>query len=95
MTDLVPADQIERIVGIERHPTQHYARLSRTDQSIYILHSAACRDSGIDLRYCPLSQALDYRFEAAWELMISVPDAPTPVEERGGLMALAHGAIAT
>ena len=59
MTDLVPADQIEQIVGARRHPTHHLGRAVSGEQTVYILHSAACKDSGLDLRECPFSIALD------------------------------------
>lgn len=59
MTELVPADEIEQIVGIERHETRHYARAVSEEQTVYILHSRRCRDSGRDLRECPFSVALD------------------------------------
>ena len=59
MTDLVPADEIEQIVGIERHPTRHYARAVSAEQIVYILHSQRCKASGRDLRDCLFSQALD------------------------------------
>ena len=35
MTDLVPADQIEQIVGIQRHPYRHYARAVTAEQTVY------------------------------------------------------------
>ncbi len=59
MTDLVPADRIEKIVGMSRHPTDHLGRAVSAEQTVYILHSAECRDSGIDLRDCEYSTALD------------------------------------
>lgn len=59
MADIVPADQIEQIVGIERHPTRHYARAVSAEQTVYILHSQECRDRYDDLRECPFSRALD------------------------------------
>jgi hypothetical protein len=59
MTDLVPADQIERIVGIERHPTLHFGRAVADTETFYILHSRKCKDSGLDLRQCKFSLALD------------------------------------
>lgn len=59
MTDLVSSDEIERIVGIERHPTRHYARAVSAEQMVYILHSQRCKDSGRDLRDCLFSLALD------------------------------------
>lgn len=65
MTNLVDPATIESIVGVPRHPTQHWARakerdnLGRWHHRVYILHSQACVDSGIDLRDCPYSLALD------------------------------------
>lgn len=63
MTDIVPADQIEHIVGAKRHATLHLARAVSSNQTVYILHSHQCltdaRRFGRDLRECPFSQALD------------------------------------
>lgn len=59
MTDLVPATEIERIVGIARHRQAHYGRAVSSEQVVYILHSKQCVDSGIDLRDCSFSTALD------------------------------------
>lgn len=59
MTALVPPDAIEKIVGARRHPTRHIGRAVEAEQMVYILHSAECKDSGIDLRDCPFSVALD------------------------------------
>lgn len=59
MTDLAPASDIERIVGIERHATRHYARAVSDEETVYVLHSHRCKDSGIDLRECLYSLALD------------------------------------
>jgi hypothetical protein len=59
MSDLVPAEDIERIVGVQRHYQAHYGRASSTEQVVYILHSKECLDSGIDLRECRFSVALD------------------------------------
>lgn len=59
MTNLVPADQIEQHVGARRHQLAHLGRANSTEQTVYILHSHACRDSGIDLRACIYSRALD------------------------------------
>lgn len=59
MTDLVPADRIEQHVGARRHPLAHLGRANSTEQTVYILHSHACRDRGIDLRTCSYSRALD------------------------------------
>lgn len=59
MSDLVPAGDIERIVGVTRHTTRHYGRAVSDEQTVYILHSQECKDSGIDLRDCMFSIALD------------------------------------
>lgn len=59
MTDLVPADQIEQIVGARRHPLAHLGRAVSAEQTVYVLHSQQCKDSGIDLRSCGYSVALD------------------------------------
>ncbi len=66
MTDLVPTDQIERIVGARRHPHQHLGRAVSAEQTVYILHSERCRDSGIDLRDCAYSKALDNGIDPDW-----------------------------
>jgi hypothetical protein len=60
MTQRVDSDKIEAIVGISRHPARHYARAVSAEQRVYILHSQECLDSGIDLRDCDYSRALDY-----------------------------------
>jgi len=72
MSDLVPADRIEAIVGVARHPTDHIGRAVSAEETVYILHSQECRDSGVDLRECPYSLALDFGIDpGAW-----VKDAP-------------------
>ena len=59
MSRVEKADKIEGIVGTKRHPTMHYAKADSTEQRVYLLHSAECLASGIDLRDCSLSEALD------------------------------------
>lgn len=59
MTDLVPADEIEAIVGVARHQSKHFARAVSAERKVYILHSQGCLDDEIDLRDCPYSLALD------------------------------------
>lgn len=76
MSALVPAGDIERIVGVDRHDTLHYARAVSDEQTVYILHSRKCVDSGIDLRKCRFSLALDNGIRLAeW-----VEDEPCVVE---------------
>ena len=38
MSDLVNPADIERIVGVQRHPKRHYARAVSAEQTVYILH---------------------------------------------------------
>ena len=60
MTDLVPRDQIETLVGAARHQTQHQGRVDTAEQRIYILHSHECLASIPDLRDCVYSLRLDF-----------------------------------
>jgi hypothetical protein len=77
MSNLVPADDIERIVGINRHRRAHYGRAVSAEQTVYILHSRECLDSGIDLRACRFSVALDRGIdERNWSGM---EDQPVPL----------------
>jgi hypothetical protein len=64
MSEIVPADQIEAVVGVSRHPRRHYARAISDEQLVYILHSALCKATTLDLRECPFSMALDNGIEA-------------------------------
>lgn len=59
MTALVPSTDIERIVGVKRHQTEHWGRAVSREQRVYILHSRECLDAADDLRRCPYSLALD------------------------------------
>lgn len=63
MSHLVAPDRIELLVGARRHPRQHLGRAVSADETIYILHSKECRATGIDLRDCEWSQALDRGIE--------------------------------
>ncbi|MCU1677696.1 MAG: hypothetical protein JWM93_2454 [Frankiales bacterium] len=75
MSDLVPTEDIERIVGAKRHPTEHVARAVSAEEQVYLLHSAECLALGRDLRDCPYSLALDEGInDIEWEV-----DAPLVV----------------
>lgn len=63
MTTLVNAKDIENIVGCMRDPHLHIGRFVTEEQCVYILHSRYCLDSGIDLRECTYSLALDNGFD--------------------------------
>ena len=60
MTDLVPAEDIEQLVGARRHRRAHLGYADATTETVFILHSQECKDSGIDLRDCSFSLALDH-----------------------------------
>ncbi len=76
MSDLVAVEDIERIVGVRRRPTEHWGRAVSDEGRVYILHSQECRDGGVDLRLCPFSIALDYGIdESDWD-----EDVPLLVE---------------
>lgn len=59
MTRLESAATIETKVGAPRHATDHLGRAVSVMQRVYILHSTECLESGIDLRSCRYSTALD------------------------------------
>jgi len=63
MTRLVSPSSIEEIVGVKRHRQAHFGRAVSAEQTFYILHSQRCLDSGIDLRECRFSVALDCGIE--------------------------------
>ena len=65
MSTLVPASQIEKIVGIKRDKILHYGRMVSDEDTdtIYILHSQDCVDSTGDLRDCPFPRG----FALSWD----------------------------
>jgi hypothetical protein len=65
MSNLVPAEEIEQIVGARRHAHQHLGRAVTSEETVYVLHSQRCKDSGIDLRECEWSWALDNGIDPA------------------------------
>jgi len=81
MTDLVSPDRIERIVGVDRHPTDHYGRGVSAEKVFYILHSRQCVDGTPDLRDCPYSLALDRGLVAGW------------TEDQPARLAIEHGRL--
>lgn len=59
MSNLVPNDQIERIVGHDRHSAHHLGRAVSAERTVYILHPESCPEADGDYRLCPWSLALD------------------------------------
>lgn len=82
MSEQVPADQIETIVGVQRDAMEHYGRSVSSERTVYILHSQECKDSTPDLRECPFSVALDRGIEdlIPWAEWRWVLDQPVPLE---------------
>ena len=65
MSEQVPAEDIERLVGIQRHATRHYANAISAEQTVYVLHSHKCKALRADLRDCMYSRALDNGIDLA------------------------------
>lgn len=59
MSRIESAKRIEGIVGAKRHEIDHLGRAVSAEQRVYVLHSKECVESGIDLRDCEYSIALD------------------------------------
>ena len=59
MSERVPEDQIEELVGAKRHPTLHLGRLDSQRLRVYVLHPHSCLERHEDLRECWYSYALD------------------------------------
>lgn len=60
---LEPATEIEGKVGALRAQDDHLGRAVSAEQRVYVLHSAECVGSGIDLRECEYSRALSLGIE--------------------------------
>lgn len=89
MSDLVDPERIEQIVGVRRHATEHWGRAHSGEQTVYVLHSKACRDSTPDLRTCPYSLALDQGIEgpANWFAWRDRQDQPVHLAIEDGYLA--------
>lgn len=86
MSDLVDPSEIERIVGVKRRAFHHVARVVKAEDKIYILHSQQCLDSGIDLRDCQFSRALDAGVQPANWATAERLECPVLVEVIGNLL---------
>lgn len=81
MTNLIPPDEVEQLVGAKRHPTKHIGRADHEERMIYILHSQECVDTNLDLRECKFSVALDRRVDGdCW------PSGPQELFIHGGFL---------
>jgi hypothetical protein len=89
MSNLVDPERIEEIVGVRRHPTEHWARAVSAEEKVYVLHSQECRNSGVDLRLCDFSYALDEGLHwGDWNGLEDVP-VKVSVTEDGWLVPVA------
>lgn len=89
MTRLEPSDHIESIVGAKRDATLHIGRAVSAEQRVYIMHSKKCSDSGIDLRDCSFSVALDGGIDAQeWDGMEDKAVVLHIAEDTGRLVPL-------
>ena len=59
MAELIPASDVERMVNARRHATEHIGLASSMERKTFLLHSQACKDTGIDLRRCEFALAQD------------------------------------
>jgi hypothetical protein len=92
MSEIVPAAEIETIVGVRRHATDHYGRADSTERTVYILHSQHCKDTTPDLRDCSYSVALDEGIESAptWAGWRHVQDQPVKLKVSLGYLMPVH-----
>ena len=58
MSERVDSSAIEGIVGVKRHPVNHYGRAVSAEQTVYVLHSQRCVDEVPDLN-CAYTAGLD------------------------------------
>jgi hypothetical protein len=71
---LEDSSTIEERVGARRHPSEHIARAVSAEERVYVMHSAECASTGIDLRSCAFSNALDNGIDMrAWALFQDRP----------------------
>jgi hypothetical protein len=84
VSELVPTEKIERIVGAKRDAIQHLGRAVSMERYVYILHSQFCKDSGIDLRDCDYSAALGQGID---------PDDWNGYEDRAVVLLINRGTL--
>lgn len=89
MSKLESTQDIEKIVGAKRHATEHMARAVSAEERLYILHSKECVGTGIDLRECPYSIALDLGIDLyLWEEWQDVPIGLEICPDEGDLLPI-------
>lgn len=89
MSRLESTDELEAIVGANRHATDHLGRAVSAEQRVYVLHSEECRARGIDLRTCEYSIALDHGIDLSiWQDFQDRPVTLAIDAEEGDLLPL-------
>lgn len=81
MPEIVPAEDIERIVGVERQQSLHIGRVVIADDTFYILHSKVCLEARDSLLDCPYTHALTNVNPGDWE---GYTDKPVVLRIREG-----------
>lgn len=82
MSEIVPAEEIEKIVGAKRHRKLHVGRAVSDEQRVYIMHSQQCLARQSDLRQCEYSIALDRGIDVEY-WWLGCQDMPVALAVRG------------
>lgn len=80
---IVPGEDIERIVGVERQQSLHVGRVVIADDTFYILHSKVCLEARDSLLDCPYTHALTNVDPDEWE---GYTDKPVVLAIREGAL---------
>ncbi|MDQ1113971.1 hypothetical protein QE418_003419 [Microbacterium testaceum] len=74
MSEIQDSDVVEATVGTERREDEHLGRAVTAEERMYVLHSRQCIESGIDVRACAFSAALDRGIdERVWRDHMDTP----------------------
>ncbi len=74
MSEVQEPAVVRAVVGADRREGEHVGRVVSEEERVYVLHSERCIASGIDLRVCAFSAALDRGIDAAvWREHMDVP----------------------
>lgn len=83
--ELADVETIEEKVVSKRHLHYHLGRVRTDEKVFYILHSQACKDTGIDLRQCVFSLAFDKTSPYSWNGPLNATVRLGIEEESGAL----------
>ena len=92
MSEVQDAAVVQAAVGAERREGEHLGRVVSAEERVYVLHSERCIESGIDVRKCAFSAALDRGLdEHVWR---NHTDTPVVLAIGGALGDLVPGSFA-